>query len=123
MVIFLLLLMVNTAFAVVISNLLIATPSAVIPTWGAIIVAVLIGQAIYRLKWNLPLVSLVGVAALYALIVLGDRFPVALPETVMGIPDRGVWIILLFIYAFIASLLPVWVLLQPRDYILSLIHI
>ena len=116
-VIFLLLLMVNTAFAVVISNLLIATPSAVIPTWGAIIVAVLIGQAIYRLKWNLPLVSLVGVAALYALIVLGDRFPVALPETVMGIPDRGVWIILLFIYAFIASLLPVWVLLQPRDYI------
>ena len=116
-VIFLLLLMANTAFAVVISNLLIATPSAVIPTWGAIIVAVLIGQAIYRLKWNLPLVSLVGVAALYALIVLGDRFPVALPETVMGIPDRGVWIILLFIYAFIASLLPVWVLLQPRDYI------
>ena len=116
-VIFLLLLMVNTAFAVVISNLLIATPSAVIPTWGAIVVAVLIGQAIYRLKWNLPLVSLVGVAALYALIVLGDRFPVALPETVMGIPDRGVWIILLFIYAFIASLLPVWVLLQPRDYI------
>ena len=116
-VIFLLLLMVNTAFAVVISNLLIATPSAVIPTWGAIIVAVLIGQAIYRLKWNLPLVSLVGVAALYALIVLGDRFPVALPETVMGIPDRGVWIILLFVYAFIASLLPVWVLLQPRDYI------
>ncbi|CAM4263392.1 MULTISPECIES: carbon starvation CstA family protein [Corynebacterium] len=116
-VIFLLLLMVNTAFAVVISNLLIATPSAVIPTWGAIVVAVLIGQAIYRLKWNLPLVSLVGVAALYALIVLGDRFPVALPETVMGIPDRGVWIILLFVYAFIASLLPVWVLLQPRDYI------
>ena len=116
-VIFLLLLMVNTAFAVVISNLLIATPSAVIPTWGAIVVAVLIGQAIYRLKWNLPLVSLVGVAALYALIVLGDRFPVALPETVMGIPDRGVWIILLFVYAFIASLLPVWMLLQPRDYI------
>lgn len=116
-VIFLLLLMVNTAFAVVISNLLIATPSAVIPTWGAILVAVLIGQAIYRLKWNLPLVSVVGVVALYALMVLGDRVPLALPETVMGIPDRGIWIILLFVYAFIASMLPVWVLLQPRDYI------
>ena len=116
-VIFLLLLMVNTAFAVVISNLLIATPSAVIPTWGAILVAVLIGQAIYRLKWNLPLVSVVGVVALYALMVIGDRVPLALPETVMGIPDRGIWIILLFVYAFIASMLPVWVLLQPRDYI------
>ncbi|MCT2339146.1 carbon starvation protein A [Corynebacterium sp. p3-SID1056] len=116
-VIFLLLLMVNTAFAVVISNLLISTPSAVIPTWGAILVAVLIGQAIYRFKWNLPLVSVVGVVALYALMVLGDRVPLALPETVLGIPDRGIWIILLFAYAFVASLLPVWVLLQPRDYI------
>lgn len=116
-VIFLPLLMVNAAFAVVISNLLISTPSAVIPTWGAIAVALLIGQAIYRLNWNLPLVSLVGVVALYSLMVLGDRFPVVLPETVLGIPANGVWIILLFIYAFVASLLPVWVLLQPRDYI------
>ena len=116
-VIFLLLLMVNTAFAVVISNLLISTPTAVIPTWGAIVVALLIGQAIYRFNWNLPLVSVVGVAALYGLMILGDRFPLALPETMLGIPDRGWWIIFLFTYAFIASLLPVWVLLQPRDYI------
>ena len=55
-IIFLLLLMVNAAFAVVISKLLVSTPSAVIPTWGAVVVAVLIGQAIYKLKWNLPLV-------------------------------------------------------------------
>ena len=116
-VIFLLLLMVNTAFAVVISNLLISTPTAVIPTWGAIVVALLIGQAIYRFNWNLPLVSVVGVAALYGLMILGDQFPFALPETMLGIPDRGWWIIFLFTYAFIASLLPVWVLLQPRDYI------
>ena len=116
-VIFLLLLMVNTAFAVVISNLLISTPTAVIPTWGAILVALLIGQAIYRFNWNLPLVSIVGVAALYGLMILGDQFPLALPETMLGIPDRGWWILFLFTYAFIASLLPVWVLLQPRDYI------
>ncbi|RUQ14351.1 carbon starvation protein A [Corynebacterium genitalium] len=116
-VIFLLLLMVNTAFAVVISNLLISTPTAVIPTWGAIVVALLIGQAIYRFNWNLSLVSIVGVAALYGLMILGDQFPLALPETMLGIPDRGWWIIFLFTYAFIASLLPVWVLLQPRDYI------
>lgn len=116
-VIFLLLLMVNAAFAVVISNLLISTPTAVIPTWGAILVALLIGQAIYRFRWNLTIVSIVGVSALYALMIIGDRVPLALPETVLGIPDRGVWIILLFVYAFIASLLPVWVLLQPRDYI------
>ena len=116
-VIFLLLLMVNTAFGVVISGLLISTPSSVIPTWGAIAVALCIGQAIYRLKWNLPLVSVVGVVALYSLMLIGDKYPISLPETVLGIPAAGVWIIILFIYAFCASLLPVWMLLQPRDYI------
>ena len=116
-VIFLLLLMVNAAFAVVISGLLVSTPTAVIPTWGALVVAVLIGQAIYRLKWSLPIVSLVGVIALYSLILLGDRFPVMLPETVMGMSAEAFWILILFVYAGIASMLPVWVLLQPRDYI------
>ncbi len=116
-VIFFLLLMVNAVFAVVIADLLISTPTAVIPTWGAIAVALLIGQAIYRLKWNLPIVSIVGVAALYGLIILGDRFPVVLPETIMGISSAAFWIIVLFLYAGIASMLPVWMLLQPRDYI------
>ena len=116
-VIFLLLLMVNAAFAVVISGLLVSTPSAVIPTWGALVVAVLIGQAIYRLRWNLATVSVVGVAALYGLILLGDRVPLALPETVLGMSAGAFWIVLLFLYAGIASMLPVWVLLQPRDYI------
>jgi carbon starvation protein len=116
-VIFLLLLMVNAAFAVVIADLLVGTPSAVIPTWGAIAVAVLVGQAIYRYQWNLPLVSVVGVVALYALIVIGDQVPIELPETVLGLPDTAVWIIVLFVYAGVASMLPVWVLLQPRDYI------
>ena len=116
-VIFLLLLMVNAAFAVVIANLLISTPTAVIPTWGAIVVALLIGQAIYRFKWNLAVVSVVGVVALYTLILIGDSVPLSLPETVMGMPDNAVWIILLFVYAGIASILPVWLLLQPRDYI------
>ena len=64
-VIFFLLLMVNAVFAVVIADLLISTPTAVIPVWGAIAVALLIGQAIYRLKCNLPIVSDVGDAALY----------------------------------------------------------
>ncbi|MFI7483693.1 carbon starvation protein A [Kocuria sp. M1R5S2] len=116
-VIFLVLLMVNAAFAVVIAGLLTGTPTAVIPTWGAIVVALLIGQAIYRFKWNLPLVSVVGVVALYSLILIGDRFPVVLPETILGLSATAFWIVVLFLYAGIASVLPVWMLLQPRDYI------
>ncbi|WP_454778132.1 carbon starvation CstA family protein [Georgenia muralis] len=116
-VIFLLLLMVNAAFAVVISNLLVSTPTAVIPTWGAILVALAVGQAIYRFKVSLPVVSVVGVVALYALILVGDRVPVVLPETILGLSDNSFWILVLFVYAGIASVLPVWLLLQPRDYI------
>lgn len=116
-VIFLLLLMVIAAFAVVIKNLLISTPSAVIPTWGAIVVALLVGVAVYRLRWNLIPVTIVGVVALYALIVLGDRMPIVLPDDFLGMGPATFWILTLFIYGAIASLLPVWVLLQPRDYI------
>jgi carbon starvation protein len=116
-VIFLLLLMVVAAFATVITNLLIATPTSVIPVWGAIAVAAVIGQMIYRWKINLLLTTVIGVVALYALILVGDRFPVVLPDPILGMSPATFWIVALFVYAGIASLLPVWVLLQPRDYI------
>lgn len=116
-VIFLLLLMVNAVFAVVIAKMLIKTPSAVVPVWGALVVAFLIGQAIYRFHWNLPLVSLVGVVALYFLIYIGPSYPVVLPDPFLGLSSNAAWILILFIYAGIASILPVWMLLQPRDYI------
>ncbi|MGO2110353.1 MAG: carbon starvation CstA family protein [Pseudoclavibacter sp.] len=117
LVIALLLLMVIAAFAVVIKNLLIANPSAVIPAWGAIPVAILIGIAVYRFRMNLTIVTIVGVVALYALIFIGDMFPVVLPDPILGMSPATFWIIVLFIYAGVASLLPVWLLLQPRDYI------
>lgn len=116
-VIFLLLLMVNAAFANVIQGLLISTPTAVIPTWGAILVALLVGQAIYRFKWNLIAVTVVGVTALYGLMLLGDMFPIVLPDRILGMTPSAFWVLILFIYAGIASVVPVWVLLQPRDYI------
>ena len=116
-VIFLLLLMVNAVFGVVIAQMMIKTPSSVLPVWGALVVAFIIGQCIYRFKMNLFWVSLIGVVALYLLIYLGPVFPLRLPEDMMGLPTNAWWIILLFVYAAVASLLPVWMLLQPRDYI------
>lgn len=116
-VIFLVLLMVNAVFGVVIAGLLINNPASVVPIWGAIAVALVIGQLIYRYRFNLALVSLFGVIALYALIYIGPSVPISLPETVLGVSDGAAWILILFAYAAVASLLPVWVLLQPRDYI------
>jgi carbon starvation protein len=115
-VVFLLLLMVNAVFGVVIANSLVANPSAVVPAWAAIVVALIIGQL---LKRKVPLIPLcvIGVAVLYATIYMGAEMPVALPTEMFGLTDKANWIVILFIYAAVASLLPVWMLLQPRDFI------
>ncbi|ANO50417.1 carbon starvation CstA family protein [Woeseia oceani] len=115
-VIFLVLLMVNAVFGVVIANAFIGTPSAVVPAWSAILVALLIGQFLRR-GFNLTLLSVLGVIALYASIYIGSVVPMELPDSMFGLTANANWIILLFIYASIASMLPVWVLLQPRDFI------
>jgi carbon starvation protein len=116
-VIFLVLLMVNAVFATAISGLLIKFSSSVVPVWGAIFVALIIGQIIFRKWMGLGAISVIGVVALYILIWVGPSMPLELPETVMGVSDNAQWVLILFGYAAIASLLPVWVLLQPRDYI------
>ncbi len=79
--------------------------------------ALIIGQLIYRRILSLPVVSVLGVIALYALIFIGPSVPIQMPSEVAGMSGNAVWILILFAYAAIASLLPVWVLLQPRDYI------
>ncbi|MAW73140.1 MAG: carbon starvation protein A [Gemmatimonadetes bacterium] len=116
-VIFFLLMMVNAVFAVAISNAFVATPSSVIPAWSAIAVAVVIGVLIYKVKVPILWPAIIGTIILYAVIWVGDAVPVALPETFMGLGAAPQWIVILFIYATIASLLPVWLLLQPRDFI------
>lgn len=116
-VIFLVLLMVNAVFAVVIAKLMMSFPTAVLPVWGAIAVALIVGQLIYRRMLNLVSVSVIGVIALYALIFAGPSMPIQMPAEVAGVSGNAIWIILLFIYAGVASILPVWMLLQPRDYI------
>jgi carbon starvation protein len=115
-VIFLVLLMVNAVFGVVIAGAFVSTPNAVFPAWSAIAVALIIGQLLHR-NFNLTILSVVGVMALYFSIYVGSLFPLELPEGMLGLSPNANWIIILFIYAAIASMLPVWVLLQPRDFI------
>ena len=116
-VIFLLLLMVNAVFAVAIAKSFIQTPSSVIPSWSAIVVALILGQLIYRFRVGLLWPSILGVGALYYFLYLGPSIPIELPTDVLGLEANAQWILIMFIYAAIASMLPVWVLLQPRDYI------
>ncbi len=142
LIIFFLLLLVNAVFAVVIANLFIASPGAVLPVWGTLVVAVVVGILIYRSRVGILWPSLGALLVIYVLIWLGQYAPFALPDLIGFTPtgaqltvaqgDASVaaaaahvdgmrigWVIILFIYAFFASVLPVWLLLQPRDYINS----
>ncbi|MBC7326803.1 carbon starvation protein A [bacterium] len=86
------------------------TPQIVIPTFGIIPTAILAGLMLYRWRINTFISTLVGVAILYALILLGFYFPIK--WTYQG------WLLtLLLIYAYTASILPVNIMLQPRDYL------
>ncbi len=116
-VVFFLLTMVNAVFAVAISEALVATPSSVIPAWSAIVVAVAIGVLLYRVGVGILWPTVVGTIILYAVIYVGDLVPVELPVSIAGLGPQAQWILILFAYAAVASMLPVWLLLQPRDYI------
>ncbi|HIL90501.1 MAG TPA: carbon starvation protein A, partial [Gemmatimonadetes bacterium] len=116
-IIFLLLLMVNAVFAILIARLFVQYPTSVIPAWFVIAVAVTIGYLLYRRGVALLWPSIIGVTLLYASMFVGNEVPLSLPESVFGLGPAGIWVVILFTYAAIASLLPVWLLLQPRDYI------
>jgi len=115
-VVFLVLLMVNAVFGVVIAKAFVDSPEAVFPAWAAIAVALVIGQLVHR-KFNLIVLGVCGVAVLYWTIYAGSTMPLQLPEGMLGLSPNANWILILFTYAAIASMLPVWVLLQPRDFI------
>ena len=116
-VVFFLLMMVNAVFGVAISDAFQSTPSSVIPAWTAVIVAVGIGILIYRMHVPILWPTIIGTVVLYAVIYLGDAVPISLTAGSFGLPVGAQWILILFLYAGIASMLPVWLLLQPRDYI------
>lgn len=114
---FLLLLMVNAVFGVTIATEFINTPSSVVPMWSAMPLSIVLGLLIYRTSVKILWPTLIATVLLYYFIYLGDAMPVVLPDTVLGLGPGGQWIIILFVYAAIASVLPVWLLLQPRGYI------
>jgi len=92
-------------------------PQAVLPSAMLIVIALVVGVLHYRVR--LPLAPLtVGAFALSLLFIwIGVRLPVTGVAGFSLNPER--WTYALMLYAFVASILPVWLLLQPRDYVNS----
>ena len=91
-------------------------PEAVFPVWMEIPIAICLGIAVYKKNKNITTSTIIAVVVMYVTVVLGHVIPIDMP-VIGSMPATGTWTIILFIYAFIASTLPVTTLLQPRDYI------
>lgn len=76
-----------------------------------IFLAIGFGFAVYRKNAPMVVASVVGVILLALCVVIGLYFPIMLP--------KSFWIGFVFVYIMIASVTPVWILLQPRDYLSS----
>jgi carbon starvation protein len=120
LIVFFLMLLVLAVFGFIIATLFVSQPETVIPINVQIIVALVIGVLFYKYKVPILWPSIIGLLLLYAAIFLGIQYPVVIPP-MWGLESMEIWLVLMMGYAFVASVLPVWVLLQPRDYINALI--
>jgi len=117
LVLFFALTVVLAIFGLVIALIFKMYPESVLSVWIAMPVAVGVGIWVFRYGGNLLIPSLLALAVLYGAVYVGTLHPISLPTSWGN--ATVIWTVFLFIYCFLASVLPVWILLQPRDFINS----
>lgn len=105
------LLVIIAAFANIVAATFVASPEAASASMLFIVLAIIFGLAVYRMGVSLTIGTIFGVILLVAAIAAGNMYPLVL--------DKNTWVAILMVYIFIASIAPVWILLQPRDYLNS----
>lgn len=85
-----------------------------------VVLAFLFGLSIYRLKVPVRIGTLIFVPLVFAALWFGTRFPLSADRIPAFLGSaKNTWLAVLITYCFFASILPVWLLLQPRDYLSS----
>ncbi|MCF8011029.1 MAG: carbon starvation protein A [Clostridiales bacterium] len=105
------LVLVVSVFAIVTANTFVSVPSAGTASILFIALAIVFGFTVYRNNFSMVISTIIGVALLFGCVWLGLAFPIEL--------TFNTWIYILLVYIFISSVTPVWILLQPRDYLNS----
>jgi carbon starvation protein len=118
LIVFLELWIVIAIFGLVIAIIFSMYPQSVLAVWVEVPIAIFLGYLIYKKGKNAMTWSIYAIIAMYVCVFLGPYLPFKMPA-IAGIPPTGVWTIILLTYGFIASVLPVTTLLQPRDFINS----
>lgn len=119
LVIFFLIWLVGAVFAFAIAGLFVAFPASILPVNLEILVALVLGAWGYRWKRSLVIPSIAALVGLYAVIFGTASGVFWVPAEDSLFRNLDFWLVALMVYAFVASSLPVWLLLQPRDLINS----
>lgn len=115
------LILVVAEFARIVAQTFISMPSVATASLLFIVLAILFGQFIYRWHVSLLVASLIFVPLTFACVYFGTLIPLDF-SVLLGCSAaqaRSIWVIVLLLYCLAASVLPVWLLLQPRDYLNS----
>ncbi|WP_411827952.1 carbon starvation protein A [Luteolibacter sp. AS25] len=94
--------------------------TAIFPCLIQIPIAVMIGLWLHRKGKSLLIPSIIALGVMYLSVAFGDWGPVHTFNTTLAEWPVVAWVVILLLYSYVASVLPVWVLLQPRDYINSI---
>ncbi|MBR4654444.1 MAG: carbon starvation protein A [Kiritimatiellae bacterium] len=115
------LVLVLSVFTGQVADAFVSNPEVATSSLLGIFEAALFGICVYRFRWSVFVASFVFVPLLFFLVWIGVVFPCDLTALfgVTAANARMIWVGVLFLYCFVASTLPVWLLLQPRDYLNS----
>ena len=119
-VLFMALTVVLAIFGLVIAAVFKQYPAAIFPCVVQIPIAVTIGMLLHRKGVGLLVPSLVALGVMYLSVVFGNGGALGSFNAALAAWPIWQWVVVLLVYSYIASVLPVWTLLQPRDYINSL---
>lgn len=116
------LVLVVAVFAILVAKTFVSEPAVATASLLFVAMAPVFGYLVYRRGLSILAGSLVFVPLLFVFIWLGTLIPFDLVKLgLVASPElaQKVWVVVLFIYVTVASVLPVWLLLQPRDYLNS----
>ncbi|MBK1832069.1 carbon starvation protein A [Verrucomicrobiaceae bacterium R5-34] len=120
LILFLALTIVLAIFGLVIALVFRAYPQSITPCLLQIPLAVIIGLFIHRKGGNMMLASVGALVLMYLSVIFGDVGWLGGLNESLKSWGLMTWVTVLLLYSYIASVLPVWTLLQPRDYINAL---
>ena len=81
-----------------------------------LILGLLMGVALFKMKMRLGRATAIFLPLVVLVVWMGTRLPEPIVTALLGVRVKQ-WELILLAYCFIASLLPMWLLLQPRGYL------